>query len=448
MDVKITMCLVAVVLSLTFCITASTGYANELSDLEARANQGNADAQVKLAALLVSRGHGSGEDMVKAAHWYEKAAEQGHTNAQFEIARLYHVGSGVAQNLATAASWYEKAAEQGHDDARFNLANMYFNGEGVPRDKGKACEHLKIAFDNGHATAARYFHEACPGFAGENKSTVGVSKTGITIVFPPTDEQLAAIAAKAAEIDPKDFRVNLTDVDDATLTKIVEAYPNIVNLTVEYKDHGSKGHLGVTTLAPLAKLTKLRVLNLWNFPNGKDLDLNILEALPELTQISLQNNTDLDISPIGKTSIRALTIGRQITEVNLEFLSTMPKLAMLTIRNSEGVSNFAALGNLVALTSLTLESVNTKKGDPVDVSFVSKLQDLRDLHLSRTPVTHFENLAGAAKLIQLSLVRTTGVTTLAPLKGLKLMSLIVSKGAFTEKDLADLAEKGVRIVQQ
>lgn len=58
-----------------------------------------------------------------AAHLYDgaslvrRAAEQGHTPAQFKLGQLYAVGRGVERSHDAAATWYRKAAESGLREA-------------------------------------------------------------------------------------------------------------------------------------------------------------------------------------------------------------------------------------------------------------------------------------------------------------------------------------------
>ena len=52
----------------------------------------------------------------------ERAALNGDTESQVELGYLYHDGKGVAQNYLKAIERMEKAVEQGHAVARFNLA--------------------------------------------------------------------------------------------------------------------------------------------------------------------------------------------------------------------------------------------------------------------------------------------------------------------------------------
>ena len=70
--------------------------------------------------------------------WYRKAAEQGSTDAQFNLIIMYENGWGVDKNDSSAVQWYREAAEKGHDDAQFNLVMMYENGWGVVKNNSIA----------------------------------------------------------------------------------------------------------------------------------------------------------------------------------------------------------------------------------------------------------------------------------------------------------------------
>ena len=89
----------------------------------ALASRDNALAQYELAALY-HRGAGVDRDILRAARWYERAAEQGYAEAQYRLGNMYLMGEGVRQSDTEAAHWFEKAAQQDHGDARSNLANL------------------------------------------------------------------------------------------------------------------------------------------------------------------------------------------------------------------------------------------------------------------------------------------------------------------------------------
>ena len=53
----------------------------------------------------------------KAMKWYREAAEQGDSNAQYDLAQMYEEGRGVPQDLTEAIKWYRKAHKQMHSYA-------------------------------------------------------------------------------------------------------------------------------------------------------------------------------------------------------------------------------------------------------------------------------------------------------------------------------------------
>ena len=62
-------------------------------------------------------------------------------------------GKGVEQDLKEAAKWYQKAADQGDADAQYNLGVMYDNGDGVEQDNVTAYAWWNIAATNGDQDA-------------------------------------------------------------------------------------------------------------------------------------------------------------------------------------------------------------------------------------------------------------------------------------------------------
>ena len=72
-------------------------------------------------------------------------AEQGQSQAQFELAMSYQRGQKTPKDYALAVQWLEKAASQQHIDAQLQLGMMYFSGQGVTRDNTKAAEWFRLA---------------------------------------------------------------------------------------------------------------------------------------------------------------------------------------------------------------------------------------------------------------------------------------------------------------
>ena len=65
---------------------------------------------------------------MEAVEWYRKAAEQGHAQAQNNLAVCLDNGSGCAADKAEAFKWYKKAAEQGIKEAQEALVRRRNSG--------------------------------------------------------------------------------------------------------------------------------------------------------------------------------------------------------------------------------------------------------------------------------------------------------------------------------
>ena len=63
-------------------------------------------------------GTGVNEDSSQAVYWYKKAAEQGNTKAQINLAVMYASGEGILENFVLAYKWANLAAALGNENAR------------------------------------------------------------------------------------------------------------------------------------------------------------------------------------------------------------------------------------------------------------------------------------------------------------------------------------------
>ena len=81
---------------------------------------------------MYAQGRGVPQNLAKALKWYRRAADQGHPEAQHNLALMYATGTGLAQDLAQARTWLRKAADQGLILAQVRLAATYQHGYGTP----------------------------------------------------------------------------------------------------------------------------------------------------------------------------------------------------------------------------------------------------------------------------------------------------------------------------
>ena len=123
------------------------------------------------------------------SNWFRLAAEQGNTDAQFNLGLIYHQGGildrgqqsefewrkisdkdriaekqldlwlgdntkdEVAQDFEEAIQWYQLAADQDNPDAQFNLGLMYLKGHGVSQDYDEGIEWIERASEKDHPGA-------------------------------------------------------------------------------------------------------------------------------------------------------------------------------------------------------------------------------------------------------------------------------------------------------
>jgi TPR repeat protein len=118
---------------------------------EKAANQGNAEAQYQLGNL--HENSQLSKDYKAAANWYHKAAQQGSAKAQARLGVFYSQGLGVAQNPNEAILWSGKAALQGNADAQYWFGLGYMQGKRAPKDAQIAMGWLSKAAAQGHSDA-------------------------------------------------------------------------------------------------------------------------------------------------------------------------------------------------------------------------------------------------------------------------------------------------------
>jgi TPR repeat protein len=110
------------------CLFESVGDATTAARLtEKAACQGHREAQFSPQynlAGMCGQGRGVAQSDDEATAWYLKAALQDLAPAQFTLGCRYHYGVGVAQNFDEAVAWWSKAALQGHVGAQTKLASL------------------------------------------------------------------------------------------------------------------------------------------------------------------------------------------------------------------------------------------------------------------------------------------------------------------------------------
>ena len=134
-------------LGLSYLQSGETGKAVDL--IRSAANKGQPAAQYRLAKLYEA-GEGVKADAGMARQLTERAARAGNRIAMHDLALYYAEGRGdVDMNIKTAANWFEKAAERGVVDSQFNLGVLSESGQGLPKNLANAYVWYSIAAAQG-----------------------------------------------------------------------------------------------------------------------------------------------------------------------------------------------------------------------------------------------------------------------------------------------------------
>jgi len=152
----------AILIALALTMSAVVGQKPEpkqnvedVGSLKMRAEGGEAQAQVKLAAAYLSNGR-----PLDARRWYEAAAQQNSAEGQFQLGNLLMAGkhSSVSEQSLTAdpvaaLSWTYAAATNGHKGAWRSLARCQQTGNNCATNLPEAYAWFTLLADSGDASA-------------------------------------------------------------------------------------------------------------------------------------------------------------------------------------------------------------------------------------------------------------------------------------------------------
>lgn len=120
----------------------------------ALAKGGKAFAQCLLGKIF-QNGMGVTPDKDQAIHWYEKAALQGHSEAQYLLAQCILESGGNPPGIHDVESLLRLSASGGSAEAQVELADMLTRLDRTPEDKLESWKWYEKAARQGHIKARR-----------------------------------------------------------------------------------------------------------------------------------------------------------------------------------------------------------------------------------------------------------------------------------------------------
>ena len=127
----------------------------QIDHLRKLAARGHVPEQIELAAAYMT-GRGVPQDLIQAAHWYQRAALSGDPDAENQIGYLCQYGIGVPVDPIRAFHWYQLASASGSLQAKVNMGVSYLIGMGVRANPSTARQLFLEAAQKGSGLGAAY----------------------------------------------------------------------------------------------------------------------------------------------------------------------------------------------------------------------------------------------------------------------------------------------------
>ncbi|MEE2693938.1 MAG: SPOR domain-containing protein [Pseudomonadota bacterium] len=137
---------------LEFGLSDSPDYEQAAIYYAAAAELGHAEAQARLARFY-EEGWGVPQSFEMANKWYSLATLQWNSDQRVPLGSNYATGRNIAKHSTYTIQRFQRAAQGGVAEAQFDLANAYETGNGVPADTIKAEKWYRVAADQGHERA-------------------------------------------------------------------------------------------------------------------------------------------------------------------------------------------------------------------------------------------------------------------------------------------------------
>ena len=167
-------------------------YKNAVAIWRPLAIAGDPDAQFNLGQAY-KLGRGVSTDLGEAEGWYQRAAKQGHLQAEDNLGLVLF----TANRRQEAMSYIRRSAERGEPRAQYVLGTAHFNGDLAPRDWPRAYALTKRASDAGLGIASARLSQL-DGLIPLDQRQAGLALLPVM----ERDEQRARLAAVNAAAPP------------------------------------------------------------------------------------------------------------------------------------------------------------------------------------------------------------------------------------------------------
>ena len=229
-----------------------------LDNLRKAANLGHSPAQFYLAKLYENGEAGLAKNLAEARRWTERAAQGGNRHAMHNLGIALIEGKGGPKNAVMAGQWFRRAADLGLVDSQYNLGALYEQGLGEPQNAAEAYKWYLVAARTGDEEARKSAARVRAGLSPEARSVSERAAQGFrpTPANPSASGVETAVAPAAAVVTAQRvlsrlgfYQGPMDGVSSPALTMAVAAYQREQGLV-------ANGSLDQTTVSRLQVFTR------------------------------------------------------------------------------------------------------------------------------------------------------------------------------------------------
>ena len=114
-----------------------------LDSMLVAAYRSNPEAQYLLGKSYLNGKNGFEKDLLEAALWFKKSAENSCAPSQYEYSISLFEGRGIYKNIQSALTWLDASVKQEYPEALLKMGILYENGTFVKKDIEKAAQLYK-----------------------------------------------------------------------------------------------------------------------------------------------------------------------------------------------------------------------------------------------------------------------------------------------------------------
>ena len=163
--------------------------------------------------LCYIRGIGTERDLERGIRLLEQAGAEGYPPALCELGLCYEVGAGVAMDKERAAQLYREAAEQEYAPAQCNLGFCYYRGIGVEENDGQALHWFEQAAERDYPRAQQLLGECYDDGVGVEKDEARAAELVGNVGEGREAHGVGYVAAKVDFVDQGFVAYQGVDVD-------------------------------------------------------------------------------------------------------------------------------------------------------------------------------------------------------------------------------------------